>query len=69
LILISMLTCLSFLSLLIVFHVFDASLILNKIMWVRWVFSVVSLFLTLFILYSCVRSPDILNLYVCLFCL
>ena len=35
LILISMLTGLSLLSLLIVFHVFDASLILNKITWVK----------------------------------
>ena len=42
LILISMLTGLSLLSLLIVFHVFDASLILDKITWVRWVLYVVS---------------------------
>ncbi len=52
-----MLTGLSLLSLLIVFHVFDASLILNKITWVRWVLHAVSLFLPLFIIYSMVRPP------------
>ena len=37
---------------------FDASLILNKITWVRWVLYAVSLFLPLFIIYSMVRPPD-----------
>lgn len=68
LILISMLTGLSLLSLLIVFHVFDASLILDKITWVRWVLYVVSFFLPLFIIYSMVRPPDKNNRFVGLYC-
>ena len=63
-----MLTGLSLLSLLIVFHVFDASLILDKITWVRWVLYVVSFFLPLFIIYSMVRPPDKNNRFVGLYC-
>ena len=40
-----MLTGLSFLSILVVLHIFDASHILDKVRFVKWVLYVVALFL------------------------
>lgn len=67
-VLISMLTGLSLLSLLVVFHVFDATMIMDRISWVRWVLYVVSAFLPIFIIYTMVKPPDRNNRFVGLYC-
>lgn len=68
LILISMLTGLSLLSLLVVFHVFDASVVLDEMTWVRYVLYVVSAFLPVFIIYTVVKPPDRNNRLMGVYC-
>lgn len=57
-VLISMLTGLSLLSILVVLHIFDASHILDKVSWVRWILYVVALFLPIFIAYTIIKPID-----------
>lgn len=67
-ILISMLTGLSLLSILVVLHIFDASHILNKVSWVRWILYIVALFLPLFIAYTMINPIDRYNKYLGVYC-
>ncbi len=67
-ILISMLMGLSLLSILVVLHIFDASHIINKVSWVRWILYVVALFLPLFIAYTMINPIDRNNKYLGVYC-
>lgn len=67
-ILVSMLTGLSFLSILVVLHIFDASHILDKVRFVKWVLYVVALFLPIFIVYTVVKPVTEHNKLVGIYC-
>ncbi|UDI78336.1 bifunctional lysylphosphatidylglycerol flippase/synthetase MprF [Staphylococcus taiwanensis] len=67
-ILVSMLTGLSLLSILVVLHIFDASHILNKIHWVRWILYLVALFLPIFVAYTVIKPIDQSNKFLGLYC-
>ena len=63
-----MLMGLSLLSILVVLHIFDASHIINKVSWVRWILYVVALFLPLFIAYTMINPIDRNNKYLGVYC-